>query len=1594
MKKILHSLLIALSFVFVLNNEVKAQTASVSITYTGFLSCGGCVVCGTDYWCLNTLSSYCGNTAACLTKTFTDPCPPGSIVTSVSVQYFTADCNGGSLTGSINGSAVPTVNEGNTGCLCSNNPCGQSAPTTTGNFPCGLPSYNNGGSNSFQLCTGADVCISHAIINLTYAPASQAVPANAPGPITGPTSVCPGGNYNYSASSSNAASYIWSVPAGWTINGSATGSTINVTAGASGGNVCVQGTNLCGTSGQTCLAVSMASSSSAPASISATANPICPSNPTTLSVNGGSLGLGANWTWYAGSCNSAVIGTGTSITVSPATATTYYVNAVGTCNTTACASLLINVNGTQPTPGTPSGTASVCSGSTQVYSTTGSAGATSYNWTVPAGTTINSGQGTTSINVAIGSTAGNICVTATGACGTSAAACTPITITSTPTTPGSITGVTPVCLGNDNYSISAVGGATSYAWNVSGGGSVTGGQGTTAATVNWTTAGSYIVSVTASNVCGASTAATFPITINPNPTITITPSTTVICTGSTVATLTAAGGVTYAWTPDPTLSATTGSVVTASPTNTTTPTVYNVTGTDGNGCTNTANVSISANATPTVSVTGGGANFQNICSGGSVSTISLTSTPAGTVTWTCTNNTGIGVSSSTGAGNIPGYPAPTVAVQTVGVITANSLSGAGCSSTGSTDLTYTITINPLPGVTTPTINPASCGSSNGSIIGAAGTGGSGNYSYEWNNTGGFVASSTLTDSAGTYQLQVKDNVTGCIYSQNFTLPNAGAPPPPPVTASTMTVCAGGSTILSAPAVSGVTYSWTPSTGTGGTGNSFTVNNITLPSPYLVSVTSTSAGCTGVAETVSITVNPLPPTPTFSLPTTANDTSCQGSPRTLTVNSGTSTAVWYSNNIQIHVGSSYTPPANLPPGTYTFSIIDSVAVPGGCTNANQSANTVTLSLVVNPSPTAPSTTSNSLTNECQNQSPPDVLNATPTGTVSSVPVWYNGSTYLTTGNTYTPPVGTVTTTVYTVIDSSIVAPNHCTSLSAGNVLTLTVTINASPAPPILTAPTVTNNVSCQGSPPTLTVNSGTTTPVTVAVWYSNNVVVNVGPSYTPPASLAPGTYTYSVIDSLSIPNGCINAPQSANTVTLSLVVNPSPTAPSTTSNSLTTECQNQSPAVVLNATPTGTLSSVPVWYNGNTYVTTGNTYTPPVGTPTTTVYTVIDSSIVAPNHCTSLSTGNVLTLTVTVNPSPTQPVFTAPTGQNDTICQAFPTALTVSSGTLSVIPVWYSGNTFLHAGNSYIPPANLPVGTYTYSIIDSVAAPNGCINALPSANTVTLALYVNQTPTVNVSGAVIDSANCGKLGGVSNLNPSDVFGGTAPYHYQWYNGGSAIPGDTSINLTNIPTTGTSGVYSLQVIDAHGCVAVTPLGTSGTFTVPSVTSPVPSFSTTPDPATGAIPLTIAFTNQTIGVNTYTWTFGDGNTSYSVSPSNTYTAVGTYTATLIASNGSCKDSTHVTIITQQATMMIIPNIFTPNGDNINDVFYIINTGMISLTCDIYNRWGQLLHTITAPNQGWDGIEPNGDKAPDGTYLFILQAQGNDGKTYKQQGTVTLIR
>ena len=81
----------------------------------------------------------------------------------------------------------------------------------------------------------------------------------------------------------------------------------------------------------------------APTGISTNANNFCTGGSATLSIVGGHLGTGAQWRWYEGSCGGSSIGTGTSLTVTPASTTMYYARATGgSCGSTACADLLIN----------------------------------------------------------------------------------------------------------------------------------------------------------------------------------------------------------------------------------------------------------------------------------------------------------------------------------------------------------------------------------------------------------------------------------------------------------------------------------------------------------------------------------------------------------------------------------------------------------------------------------------------------------------------------------------------------------------------------------------------------------------------------------------------------------------------------------------------------------------------------------------------------------------------------------------------------------------------------------------------------------------------------------------------------------------------------------------------------------------------------------------------------------------------------------------------------------------------------------------------------------------------------------------------------
>ena len=87
-------------------------------------------------------------------------------------------------------------------------------------------------------------------------------------------------------------------------------------------------------------------------------------------------------------------------------------------------------------------------------------------------------------------------------------------------------------------------------------------------------------------------------------------------------------------------------------------------------------------------------------------------------------------------------------------------------------------------------------------------------------------------------------------------------------------------------------------------------------------------------------------------------------------------------------------------------------------------------------------------------------------------------------------------------------------------------------------------------------------------------------------------------------------------------------------------------------------------------------------------------------------------------------------------------------------------------------------------------------------------------------------------------------------------------------------------------------------------------------------------------------------------------------------------------------------VNNVFSPNGDGVNDYFEFGEYGIASITVDIYNRWGQLVFTWETNDDNWDGTGLNGEALPEGVYYYVLKASGEDGHAYDKRGSVTLFR
>ncbi len=257
----------------------------------------------------------------------------------------------------------------------------------------------------------------------------------------------------------------------------------------------------------------------------------------------------------------------------------------------------------------------------------------------------------------------------------------------------------------------------------------------------------------------------------------------------------------------------------------------------------------------------------------------------------------------------------------------------------------------------------------------------------------------------------------------------------------------------------------------------------------------------------------------------------------------------------------------------------------------------------------------------------------------------------------------------------------------------------------------------------------------------------------------------------------------------------------------------------------------------------------------------------------------------------------------------------------------------------------------------------------------------------------------------------VLGATAQVNFS-YNGNPCI--NTVLQFTNLSNAGVTNL-EWEFGDGGTSVATNPThayAAAGTYTVvlsglfngvtvskqnTIVIGPNPTVNFS-DSTLYYSSFTHIFTSQSgggTGQLRYFWNFGDNQSlgTQSNMVSHKYTEAGSYAVKLVVSDANeCADS--VTNAITVDDVFKVPNVFTPNGDNVNDQFIVTTNGETLFSIDIYSRWGVLVFTRTDRQQlVWDGRMPDGSVVSPGTYYYVITPLDNSAAYEPLNGFITVF-
>jgi gliding motility-associated-like protein len=835
-------------------------------------------------------------------------------------------------------------------------------------------------------------------------------------------------------------------------------------------------------------------------------------------------------------------------------------------------------------------------------------------------------------------------------------------------------------------------------------------------------------------------------------------------------------------------------------------------------------------------------------------------------------------------------------------------------------------------------------------------------------------------------------------------------------------------------VSGITLSGLISTATGGTWTTsgtgtFSPDSTTLGATYIPSSADTAAGsvtltlittgnggCNAVSDAVTFTLTNAP-----TINAGADLFTCSTNPNAvlsglITTSTG---GTWTTSGT-----GTFSPNANTLNATYIPSNADTAA--GAVTltltsTGNGTCNTVTDNVVVTITPDAIAVSAGNDQLICSTSVPLSGMVSTATGGV-----WSTSGT-----GTFTPNDSTLNATyIFSTADTTAGSVTLVlTTTGNGGCAAKADTVTFSIAPPI--------SITASG-PDTVCANGGTVAltgavSTTQGVWssmgsgtFSNNNSLST--TYTPSnADTAAGSVSLILT---SANNGV--CPAITDTVTVELIPSPFPAF------SNTSACLNQTTSFTDLSTTAGGITGWS-WNFGDTGSSTSSNPTHTYNSDGT--YNVV-LTVTSNNGCVS-----TITQPVTVHPLPAA-AFSS-TAQCFVDSVFFTDLSTVTSGTVNSWS-WSFGDNGTSSsqdpGHFYTAP-----GTYTVQLI--VASSFGCIDTITqnvTAQPSPLAEFGNSTVCLNAATSFTDSSTIlfgsivswawsfGDNGTSSTQNPAHTYASPGTYNVTLVVTSAIGCSDTLVQqvnvnplpqaafdatglclsdgtmFTDLSTVSPGSITSWQwdfgdsnqstqqnptnFYPSQGSYNVTLIVQSAAGCLDTITqaysvnpSPVASFS--PTSAIVNPGETINFTDGSTGSSTWYWEFGDNTgTSTQQNPSYTYSLGGIYTVTEIVTNAfGCTDT-----IDHEVIVTLPPDVatgFTPNGDGVNDVLYVMGGPFAKLEFKIYNNWGELIFISTNQADGWDGTR-NGVLQPVGVYVFTVTATTEDGLQHQVSGDVTLLR